>query len=62
MKPLSVHINEARMSSLNALLSMLLVAGDQDGPRFADVTKKNTYVQVTSDGKSCKEPDWVFVK
>jgi len=28
----------------------------------ADVTKKNTYVQVTTDGKSCKEPDWVFVK
>jgi TolB protein len=28
----------------------------------ADVSKKNTYVQVTTDGKSCKEPDWVFVK
>jgi hypothetical protein len=29
------------MSPLNALLSMLLVAGDQDGPRFADVTEKS---------------------
>lgn len=28
----------------------------------ADVSKKNTYVQITQDGKSCKEPDWVFVK
>lgn len=28
----------------------------------ADVSKKNTFVQITSDGKSCKEPDWVFVK
>ena len=28
----------------------------------ADVSKKNTYLQVTTDGKSCKEPDWVFVK
>ena len=28
----------------------------------ADVSKKNTYVQVTTDGKSCKEPDWMFVK
>jgi Tol biopolymer transport system component len=28
----------------------------------ADVSKKNTFVPVTSDGKSCKEPDWVFVK
>jgi TolB protein len=28
----------------------------------ADVSKKNTYVAVTTDGKSCKEPDWVFVK
>lgn len=29
---------------------------------IADVSKKNTYVQVTTDGKSNKEPDWVFVK
>ena len=28
----------------------------------ADVEKKNTYVQITNDGKSWKEPDWVFVK
>lgn len=28
----------------------------------ADASKKNAYVQVTTDGKSCKEPDWVFVK
>ncbi|HLY75184.1 MAG TPA: hypothetical protein VKU80_13775 [Planctomycetota bacterium] len=28
----------------------------------ADVSKKNTFVQVTNDGKSCKEPDWMFVK
>jgi len=28
----------------------------------ADVSKKNTFVQVTTDGKSCKEPDWMFVK
>lgn len=28
----------------------------------ADVTRKNTFVQITSDGKSCKEPDWMFVK
>ncbi|HZE97863.1 MAG TPA: hypothetical protein VE981_12620 [Planctomycetota bacterium] len=28
----------------------------------ADVSRKNTFVQVTSDGKSCKEPDWMFVK
>jgi TolB protein len=29
---------------------------------ICDVSKKNTYVQITTDGKSCKEPDWVFVK
>ncbi|MBI3854845.1 MAG: PD40 domain-containing protein [Planctomycetes bacterium] len=28
----------------------------------ADVSKKNTFVQITTDGKSWKEPDWVFVK
>ncbi|HLY10659.1 MAG TPA: hypothetical protein VKW04_15255 [Planctomycetota bacterium] len=28
----------------------------------ADVSKKNTFVQITTDGKSCKEPDWMFVK
>lgn len=28
----------------------------------ADVSKKNTFVQITADGKSWKEPDWVFVK
>jgi Tol biopolymer transport system component len=28
----------------------------------ADASKKNTFVQITSDGKSWKEPDWVFVK
>ncbi len=28
----------------------------------ADVSKKNTFVQITNDGKSCKEPDWMFVK
>jgi len=29
---------------------------------IADVEKKNTYAQITNDGKSWKEPDWVFVK
>jgi len=29
---------------------------------IADVTKKNAFVQVTTDGKSWKEPDWMFVK
>jgi hypothetical protein len=28
----------------------------------ADVSRKNTFIQITSDGKSWKEPDWVFVK
>jgi Tol biopolymer transport system component len=28
----------------------------------ADASKKNRWVQVTFDGKSNKEPDWVFVK
>ena len=29
---------------------------------IADVSKKNAYVQITMDGKSWKEPDWMFVK
>jgi TolB protein len=29
---------------------------------IADVSKKNTFVQITTDGKSCKEPEWLFVK
>jgi len=29
---------------------------------IADASKKTTFVQVTSDGKSWKEPDWMFVK
>jgi len=28
----------------------------------ADVSRKNTFIQITSDGKSWKEPDWAFVK
>lgn len=28
----------------------------------ADVSKKNTFIAITNDGKSCKEPDWMFVK
>jgi Tol biopolymer transport system component len=29
---------------------------------IADVSKKNTFASITTDGKSCKEPDWMFVK
>jgi Tol biopolymer transport system component len=28
----------------------------------ADATKKDRWVAITSDGKSCKQPSWVFVK